>query len=111
MWPRLSALLTLCLERSTDELRHTGRGGRDYPAIKTRLRTVRSFPDHKREGEQMSEALVEKSCAPCRGGVPALTHEQAEEFRLQAREWNLLDDAHRIERKFRFGNFRDALNF
>ena len=32
MWPRLSALLTLCLERSTDELRHTGRGGRDYPA-------------------------------------------------------------------------------
>jgi 4a-hydroxytetrahydrobiopterin dehydratase len=59
----------------------------------------------------MTDALIGKSCTPCRGGVPALTHEEAEKFHSQAPEWTLLDDAHRIERKFRFGNFRDALNF
>jgi 4a-hydroxytetrahydrobiopterin dehydratase len=31
--------------------------------------------------------------------------------RGQAPQWQLLDDAHRIERSFRFNNFREALNF
>ena len=55
------------------------------------------------------EALVEKSCTPCRGGVPPLTSEEAESLRGQLPEWALQDDAHRIERSFRFGNFREAL--
>ena len=46
--------------------------------------------------------LAEKTCTPCRGGVPPLTAQQAEELRVQAPEWALLDDAHRIERTFRF---------
>lgn len=59
----------------------------------------------------MSDALADKSCTPCRGGVPPLTRGEAETFHLQAREWDLCDEVHRIERKFRFANFRDALNF
>ena len=59
----------------------------------------------------MTEALVEKTCTPCRGGIPPLTRAEAEELLPQAPEWALMDNAHRIERTFRFGNFREALAF
>ena len=59
----------------------------------------------------MTETLAEKTCTPCRGGIPPLTHEEAERFRAQASDWELRDDAHRIERTFRFRNFREAVAF
>jgi 4a-hydroxytetrahydrobiopterin dehydratase len=59
----------------------------------------------------MTASLAEKTCTPCRGGVPPLTLEEAEILRGQAPDWALLDDAHRIERAFRFRNFREALTF
>ena len=31
--------------------------------------------------------LAEKTCTPCRGGVPPLTAQQAEELRGQSPEW------------------------
>jgi pterin-4a-carbinolamine dehydratase len=43
--------------------------------------------------------------------IPPLTREEAERIHSQAPQWELLDDAHRIERSFRFRNFREALNF
>jgi 4a-hydroxytetrahydrobiopterin dehydratase len=59
----------------------------------------------------MTGTLVEKTCTPCRGGVPPLTRDEAEKLQAQAPEWQLLDDAHRIERSFRFRNFREAQTF
>ena len=59
----------------------------------------------------MTQALVEKTCTPCRGGMPPLTRAEAEELLPQAPEWALMDDAHRIEKTFRFGNFREVLVF
>jgi len=59
----------------------------------------------------MASALVEKNCTPCRGGVPPLTPEAAEHYRQQAPEWALADTASRIERTYRFKNFRDAFAF
>lgn len=59
----------------------------------------------------MTETLAEKTCTPCRGGIPPLTREEAERFRAQASDWELRDDAHRIERTFRFRNFREAGTF
>ena len=56
----------------------------------------------------MTKTLAEKTCTPCRGGIPPLTHEEAERFRAQASDWELRGDAHRIERTFRFRNFREA---
>ena len=55
--------------------------------------------------------LAEKTCTPCRGGVPPLTAQEAEDYRRQAPEWSLLDDATRIERTYRFRNFRVAFAF
>lgn len=59
----------------------------------------------------MTAALTEKTCTPCRGGVPPLTADEARRYLAQAADWSLLDDARRIERKFQFGNFRDAFAF
>ncbi|MFZ5511486.1 MAG: 4a-hydroxytetrahydrobiopterin dehydratase [Pseudomonadota bacterium] len=59
----------------------------------------------------MSANLVQKTCTPCQGGIPPLTQAEAERLRAQTPDWALLDDAHRIERTFRFGNFREALHF
>lgn len=59
----------------------------------------------------MTEQLAEKSCVACRGGVPPLDRTEAERLHAQIPEWTLKDDAHRIERTFRFKNFQEAMNF
>jgi 4a-hydroxytetrahydrobiopterin dehydratase len=59
----------------------------------------------------MSETLPEKTCTPCRGGIPPLTRDEAQRFQAQAPNWELGDNAHRIQRTFRFRNFREALAF
>ena len=45
------------------------------------------------------------------GGVPPLTREHAEILLAQAPDWQLPEEAHHIERSFRFRNFREALSF
>src|SRR6202023_1845532 len=59
----------------------------------------------------MMDDLAEKTCTPCRGGIPPLTQEDAERLHVQVPDWELRDDAHRIERSFRFANFSEALSF
>jgi 4a-hydroxytetrahydrobiopterin dehydratase len=59
----------------------------------------------------MMDNLADRTCTPCRGGIPPLTQEEAERFHAQVPDWELRDDAHRIERSFRFRNFREALTF
>ena len=57
----------------------------------------------------MVDGLTTKSCTPCRGGVPPLTPDKVAEFRPQVPDWEVRDDARRIERTFRFRNFAEAL--
>jgi 4a-hydroxytetrahydrobiopterin dehydratase len=59
----------------------------------------------------MTETLTEKKCTPCRGGIPPLTHAEAERFQSQTPNWELREAGHRIERTYRFSNFREALGF
>ena len=59
----------------------------------------------------MTTSLAEKTCTPCQGGEPPLTAEEAERYRPQAPEWELHDEATKIRRRFRFRNFREALDF
>jgi len=59
----------------------------------------------------MPVALAEKSCTPCRGGIPPLTEAQAATFQAQAPEWQLLEQVTRIERTYRFKNFGEAFGF
>lgn len=55
--------------------------------------------------------LAAKTCTPCRGGIPPLSEEEALNYLEDAAGWDLLDSATRIERTFRFSNFRQALDF
>jgi 4a-hydroxytetrahydrobiopterin dehydratase len=55
-------------------------------------------------------ALSEKSCVPCRGGIPPLTSDEIRPFRAEVPEWDVVDD-HHIERTFEFPDFARALEF
>ena len=59
----------------------------------------------------MAETLLEKVCTPCRGGIPPLARAEAERYLGQIQDWELRDDARRIRRTYRFGDFREALAF
>lgn len=59
----------------------------------------------------MTTMLAEKTCTPCRGGIPPLTVDEAEALRAQAPDWALRDEATRIERTYRFKNFAEAFGF
>jgi 4a-hydroxytetrahydrobiopterin dehydratase len=59
----------------------------------------------------MSATLADKTCTPCRGGIPPLTPQEAEQYHVQAPEWALQDETTRIERTYRFRNFAAAFAF
>jgi 4a-hydroxytetrahydrobiopterin dehydratase len=54
--------------------------------------------------------LTEKTCVPCQGGVPPLGQQEAESYLAQTPGWEL-QDGKRIERTYKFKNFREALGF
>ncbi|BBL79474.1 putative pterin-4-alpha-carbinolamine dehydratase [Rubrobacter xylanophilus] len=54
--------------------------------------------------------LAQRECVPCKGGVPPLKGEKLEELARQLPDWEVVDE-HHLRRKFRFGNFREALDF
>jgi 4a-hydroxytetrahydrobiopterin dehydratase len=62
-------------------------------------------------GYTMTATLADKTCTPCRGGIPPLTLEEAEGYRAQAPAWALRDEATRIERTYRFRSFAEAFKF
>ena len=55
--------------------------------------------------------LASKKCIPCEGGVEPLKLNQAEEYLKQInRGWKIVEGK-RIEREFKFKNFKEALEF
>jgi 4a-hydroxytetrahydrobiopterin dehydratase len=46
----------------------------------------------------MTATLAEKTCTPCRGGIPPLTRDEAQRLQTQAPSWEFADDTRRIER-------------
>lgn len=59
----------------------------------------------------MPPVLAETNCTPCRGGVPPLNEQEAAAYHAQVASWELVDQATRIERTFRFKNFAEAFRF
>jgi 4a-hydroxytetrahydrobiopterin dehydratase len=54
--------------------------------------------------------LAEKTCVPCRGGVPPLTKAEIAPLAADVDTWSVVRD-HHIEKQFTFKNFKDALDF
>ncbi len=55
--------------------------------------------------------LTAKKCIPCRGGDAPLARAEAERFLAEIPGWNLAETSSRIERKFKFKNFLESLDF
>ena len=56
-------------------------------------------------------SLADQSCVPCKGGVPPMERQRAEELLLEVDEgWALNADGH-LQRTYTFSNFVDALAF
>jgi len=52
--------------------------------------------------------LAEKTCVPCRGGVPPLTRQQFEAMLSELDGWEVRDDK-RLEKSFKFDDFASAM--
>jgi 4a-hydroxytetrahydrobiopterin dehydratase len=57
--------------------------------------------------------LHQLKCIPCRGGDPSLTDAQIQQVRPQIPEWKVVEreGIQRLERPFKFVNFKEALAF
>ena len=54
--------------------------------------------------------LAEKTCIPCRGGVPALKGEELTKLLRQLTEWKVVDE-HHLSKAYEFPDFKTALAF
>lgn len=57
------------------------------------------------------EGLSEKSCVPCRGGIPPLTEPAAKDLLRRTQGWSLAESATRLQRGFEFRDFVAAMEF
>lgn len=55
--------------------------------------------------------LTAKTCTPCKGGIPPMPREEAEKYQQQVPDWDLVDDAKKITRTFRFKGYRPTVDF
>ena len=56
-------------------------------------------------------SLADRSCVPCRGGVPPLAGEELERYQRElGNGWDVID-GHHLTKRFRFRDFRSALDF
>ena len=58
----------------------------------------------------MAEALADKKCVPCRGGVPPLKGEELNKLQRSIPEWEVVKQ-HHLHRSFRFPDFKQGLGF
>jgi 4a-hydroxytetrahydrobiopterin dehydratase len=58
-----------------------------------------------------AEELARKKCAPCEGGVPPVSAEEAKALLGQLEGWEFSDDAKRIRRRWTAKNFMAAIDF
>ena len=57
----------------------------------------------------MSE-LANRTCVPCRGGVPPLQNEAIEKLLSELNGWSVVGE-HHLSKAYKFGDFREALEF
>ncbi len=55
-------------------------------------------------------SLAEKTCVPCRGGVPPLKGEELQMLARQVEGWEVVNE-HHVKKSFKFPDFRAALAF
>jgi 4a-hydroxytetrahydrobiopterin dehydratase len=88
------------------------------PAVaRARILGVNRKQDHRTEGVDMAdktaanvEELANKSCVPCRGGVPPLGGEALRKLASQVKDWEVVKE-HHLTRTYLFPDFAKALAY
>ena len=60
--------------------------------------------------ESQGGSLLQKSCVPCRGGIPPLKGEALRMLRGEVIDWQVVEE-HHLVKTFRFKDFKTALDF
>lgn len=55
-------------------------------------------------------SLADKTCVPCKGGVPPLKGEDLAKLNAEVPEWQVVEE-HHLHKVFRFPDFQKALDF
>jgi 4a-hydroxytetrahydrobiopterin dehydratase len=55
-------------------------------------------------------SLADKTCVPCRGGVPPLSGEALDALQAQVAGWQVVD-GHHLSKAYTFPDFQTALDF
>jgi 4a-hydroxytetrahydrobiopterin dehydratase len=55
-------------------------------------------------------SLADKTCVPCKGGVPPLKGEALNALQAELPDWQVIAE-HRLYRAFKFPDFKTALDF
>ena len=55
-------------------------------------------------------SLADKTCVPCRGGVPPLKGDALSALKTELADWEVVGD-HHLHKAFRFPDFQQALDF
>ena len=59
----------------------------------------------------MNNLLSKGKCEPCSGNTPKLNFKEISKYLSQLNEWSVNDNQEMIFKKFKFSNFKKALNF
>ena len=54
--------------------------------------------------------LLERTCVPCRGGIPPLRGDHIRELLAELDGWEVVDEQH-LRKFYKFKNFREAFAF
>ncbi len=59
------------------------------------------------------ENLTEQKCEACRVGAPSVTPEEIKELQPRIADWQIIDEdgIPKLDRLFKFKNFKDAISF
>jgi 4a-hydroxytetrahydrobiopterin dehydratase len=60
--------------------------------------------------EEKGMPLADRTCIPCRGGVPALKGEALKPHKVEVPDWEVVQE-HHLHRTFKFPDFKEALGF
>jgi len=56
-------------------------------------------------------SLINKKCVPCENGEGILNKSQIIKLLKEIQDWKLTEDEKKIEKAFKFSNFKEALDF
>jgi 4a-hydroxytetrahydrobiopterin dehydratase len=63
------------------------------------------------QSENRTCMLADRECIPCRGNIPPLKGELLQQYQNElAGDWQVIDEQ-RLEKAYKFKNFRQALDF